>query len=307
MNQLAGCQLMATWAHVRLLGPQRLIEGAALLVILTATAAVGIPLWLLVAYRPDREHPVNRLLEACQEGARRGSLAIVGLTAGVIVMAWGSIVLARLTCRAVRDLRAMRRFGRDLAGRQEFFFVAGGVETAVLVMPGRVAFTAGLFRPRVYLGAGLLAALQPRETEAVLLHERHHRARYDPLRCWLAELALTSLFFMRGPALAAYYRAAREAEADRAAVEQQGDDRPLLIALTKADALQTVAGACGLSSERQSALREVRHWEAGIHCSDTATLLAGLSIVFGLIVLAVAGLADWQLYWFCPSAGAMRQ
>ena len=295
MNQLAGCQLMATWAHVRLLGPQRLIEGAALLVILTATAAVGIPLWLLVAYRPGRDHPVNRILEACQEGARRGSLAIVGLTVGVIVMAWGSIVLTRLTCRAVRDLRAMRRFGRKLVGRRESFFVAGGVETAVLVMPGRVAFTAGLFRPRVYLGAGLLAALQPRETEAVLLHERHHRARYDPLRCWLVDLALSSPVFLRGRSLAVYYRAAREAGADRSAVDSQGDDRPLLTALTKADGLQVLAGACGLSAERRSALRQVRHMEAGVRAPDTATLLVGISIVLGLTVLAVAGLTDWQL------------
>ncbi|MEO6398474.1 MAG: hypothetical protein ABIP13_08400 [Tepidiformaceae bacterium] len=307
MNLIASFQWIAMWMHVRLPGPQRLVEGAATLVLLMAFASVGLPLWFLVAFRPDLDHPVNRLLEACQEGARRGSLAIVGLTAGIIVMVWGTIVLMRFTGRAVRDLRTMRRFGRHLGGRREVSFVAGGVKTAVLVVPDGLAFTAGLLRPRVYLGADLLASLQPREIEAVLLHERHHRTRYDPLRCWLVDLALSSPVFLRGRSLAVYYRAAREAEADRAAVESQGDDRPLLTALTKADGLQVVAGACGLSAERRSALREVRHIEARIRTPDTVTLLVGLSTVLGLTVLAVAGLTDWQWYWFCPTGGSMRQ
>ncbi len=175
---------------------------------------------------------------------------------------WGVVVVGHLLYRGLRDLRAMRRFGRALADSKESSVCAGGVETKVLLLADRVAFTAGLFRPRIYLGAGLVAALRPNETEAVVLHERHHLAQYDPLRCWLVELALALPMFKPGRSLAVYYRASREAEADRAAVEWQGDDRPLLTALSKADALQTIAGACGLSAGRQHALRQVRHLDA---------------------------------------------
>lgn len=303
MSYVATSQLVATWLRARVT-PQRLIELTALLVMTTALAAVAIPLWLLLAYRPDRDHPVNRLLEACQEGVRRGSLAVLGLTAGLVLLAWGVVVVGHLLYRGLRDLRAMRRFGRALADSKESSVFAGGVETKVLLLADRVAFTAGLFRPRIYLGAGLVAALRPKETEAVVLHERHHLARYDPLRCWLVELALALPMFKPGRSLAVYYRASREAEADRAAVEWQGDDRPLLTALSKADALQTIAGACGLSAGRQHALRQVRHLDAKVSQSDRLAVAFALSVVGALLLLTVAGLSDWQWYWFCPTAMA---
>jgi Zn-dependent protease with chaperone function len=302
---LINLQLLGRWLRGHLLGWPRLIEGTALLVILLSVAAIAIPLWLLFDYRPDRDHPVNRLLLACQEGGRRGALGFVGLGAGGTVVLWGIAVVSQLVWRGVRDIRAMQRFGRELAGSRRSSFLAGGVRTDVFLMPERVAFTVGLFRPRVYLGAGLVAALQPPESEAVLLHERHHVVRYDPLRCWLVELALAIPLFKPGRSLAAYYRASREAEADRAAVESQGDDRPLLTALRKADRLQTVAGACGLSPERQKALREVRHLEARLRLSDTVALAFALSMVFGLLILTAAGLTDWQWYWFCPDQQLM--
>ena len=298
MSYVATSQLVARWLRARVT-PQRVIELTALLVMTTALAAVAIPLWLLLAYRPDRDHPVNRLLEACQEGVRRGSLAVLGLTAGLVLLACGVVVVGGL-----RDLRAMRRFGRALADSKESSVCAGGVKTKVLLLADRVAFTAGLFRPRIYLGAGLVAALRPKETEAVVLHEQHHLARYDPLRCWLVELALALPMFKPGRSLAVYYRASREAEADRAAVEWQGDDRPLLTALSKADALQTIAGACGLSAGRQHALRQVRHLDAKVSQSDRLAVAFALSVVGALLLLTVAGLSDWQWYWFCPTAMA---
>lgn len=295
------------WLRSRLAPAQRLIECGALLIPMLALAAVSVPIWLALAYRPDRDDPVNRLIEACQLGTRRGSMAIIGLAAAVLTMTWGAAFLARLAWRLYHDTKAMRKLGRVLAGvTRETSFLAGGNETAVRILPDRAAFTAGLFRPRIYLGADLLGALDAREREAVLLHECHHRRRYDPLRCWLVDLALGSFCFRPGRAFAAYYRAAREAEADRDAVERLGDDRPLLLALTKADRLQQTAGACGLSSERRSALRQMRHMEADLTRSDTLSMAIGLFIVVGLLITATAGLSDWQPYWYCPTGHTLR-
>ena len=307
MSYFATGQLVATWLRGRFLATERLIEVVGVLVLATAFAGIAIPIWLLLAYRPDRDHPVNKLLEACQEGARRGSLAVIGFTAGIVVLLWALLVVGHILFRATRDLAAMRRFGRTFANGRESSFLAGGVQTDVRLLADRVAFTSGLFRPRVYVGAGLVAALQPREIEAVLLHEHHHRVHYDPLRSWLVELALALPFFRAGRSLTAHYRACLEAAADRAAVDRQGDDRPLLIALTKADALQSLAGACGLSTERQQALRQIRHLNATVPPSDRLAVALGLSAVVGLLFLAVAGLSDWQWYWFCPTGSSMRQ
>lgn len=59
-----------------------------------------------------------------------------------------------------------------------------------------LAFCFGLFRPRIYLSTGLVNALSDTELKAVLLHEDHHRCRFDPLRTLLADLLATLFFFL---------------------------------------------------------------------------------------------------------------
>jgi len=141
--------------------------------------------------------------------------------------------------------------------------------------------------------------------EAVLLHESQHRRRYDPLRCWLVELVLSSLFWRPASSLARYYRASREAAADRAAVLAQGDDRPLLRALAKADSLRAMPGTCGLSSDRQSVMQEIRHMHSPLVPADGLHVGIGLAVVAGLLILVTIGLTDWQWFWFCPDAASM--
>lgn len=56
------------------------------------------------------------------------------------------------------------------------------------------AFTAGLWRPRIFVAAWLQHELAPSELEAVLLHEQHHLRRRDPLRS-LVLWAVGDFFF----------------------------------------------------------------------------------------------------------------
>ena len=102
--------------------------------------------------------------------------------------------------------------------------------------------------------------------------------------------------------LTAAHRSARELRADLHAIQQLGDDRPLLQALYKVDALAPMPGSCGLTSEREAALRALRtHGLAGTG-GERLALLLGLSVVAALMLLAVAGLTDFQAYWFCPES-----
>ncbi len=280
-------------------------ELLAVAVIIALTLSLAVPLGLLLWVNPSDGHTVNRLLNACQEGMRRGPFAVVGYGAASVLVSLAAFTAARLAVTGARDLRSIQQQGRALAAQaSEVECCAGGRALLIRVLPTDIAlaFTAGLVRPRIYLSRGLLRELAPAELEATLLHEAAHAARSDPLRCWLVELVLSSLWFPRLSRLTAAHRSARELRADLHAIQQLGDDRPLLQALYKVDALAPMPGSCGLTSERERALRALRtHGLAGTG-GERLALLLGLSVVAALMLLAVAGLTDFQSYWFCPES-----
>jgi Zn-dependent protease with chaperone function len=73
------------------------------------------------------------------------------------------ILFTRATARAVRSLvRETREHGAAIVG---------------------------VLRPRILISPRLAEALQDRELEAVVEHERAHAQHRDPLRVWLAQLA----------------------------------------------------------------------------------------------------------------------
>ena len=82
-----------------------------------------------------------------------------------------------------------------------------------------VAFCAGWLRPRVYVSTGVLDRLSDRELQAVLAHERQHRALRDPLRLAVGRVLCQALFFL--PVIGALhsdYADAAELTADAAAL-----------------------------------------------------------------------------------------
>ncbi len=309
MRDLAGI-----WGRWMLFGNSRwsrdgrLIELAALAIVLAAALSLVLPFSLAFWPSPGDDHPVNRLLNACQEGVRRGSFAMAGYSAAAVLVAWSVIVVARLATLGARDLRNIVRQGRILAAQGEDVecCVDGRpLSIRVLGIDECLAFTAGLVRPRVYVSRGLLRELSPAELEAALLHEAAHAERSDPLRCWLIELVLSSLWFPRFSRLKDAYRAARESRADIQAIVRLGDDRPLLQALHKVDALAPAPGWCGLTSDRERALRELRTHGLSGAGDEGLRLLIGLSVVLVLMLMMVVGFADWQSYWFCPDGTRM--
>ncbi|GAC08328.1 M56 family metallopeptidase [Paraglaciecola chathamensis] len=51
-----------------------------------------------------------------------------------------------------------------------------------------LAFTAGGFRPRVYLSSGLIARFTPQQLHCILAHEVAHKTHRDPLQTWVFSL-----------------------------------------------------------------------------------------------------------------------
>jgi Zn-dependent protease with chaperone function len=103
--------------------------------------------------------------------------ALLGV-AGAMRVGWpaarGNRVLRRLLRSASRPLPAPVQVAASQLG------IADRVD---LVATGEAfAVTHGLVRPRILLSTGLVEALDPPELTAVLVHERHHLRRRDPLR-----------------------------------------------------------------------------------------------------------------------------
>jgi hypothetical protein len=145
-----------------------------------------------------------------------------------------AVVIARAAASAARQLRAQRRFLRDLVVvRTEI--VHGH---RVRVVPGSelAAFCAGLLRPSVYVSEGTLRAAGPAELRAILAHEEHHRARRDPLRLLLARVVSDALRPLPPfAALAEREAALADLLADAAAVEALGDRTALATAFVRFD------------------------------------------------------------------------
>ena len=104
----------------------------------------------------------------------------------------GLWVTARVLSGAAHQLLAAHRFDRAVAGTG-VTQLAGAL---VIDDPHPHAFCAGLARPRVYVTSGAIELLDPQALEAVLLHERHHAMRRDPLRLAAARVVARALFFL---------------------------------------------------------------------------------------------------------------
>lgn len=69
-------------------------------------------------------------------------------------------------------------------------------QVMVIATPHPLAFCHGLLRPRICVSTGLVEALADAELRAVLLHEDHHRRRFDPLRGLVAEVLGATFSFL---------------------------------------------------------------------------------------------------------------
>jgi Zn-dependent protease with chaperone function len=88
-----------------------------------------------------------------------------------------------------------------------------------LATPATAAFCSGLLRPRIIVTAGLVDRLDDAELTAVLLHERHHLRRHDPMRYLLLHALSAGLFMVPlASALQRWAETRMELAADQAAL-----------------------------------------------------------------------------------------
>jgi Zn-dependent protease with chaperone function len=207
------------------------------------TLLLGIAVLIVLSTSPVFGHHLVRGGESLLRGTDRiGELCLVALhlllapvheafhlllVAGVSYAAWDRLRAWRRLRGSLRPLLISRAEPGDHVSRAA---KDAGVNPSLLRLVDGApspAFTAGWWRPSIYLSRQLARALRPAELSALIAHEAAHVARRDPLRLSVFRFLGRTLFWL--PALT---RLAADM-ADEAEVE--ADDRaagktPLVLA-----------------------------------------------------------------------------
>ncbi|HET7046692.1 MAG TPA: M56 family metallopeptidase [Solirubrobacteraceae bacterium] len=207
--------------------------------------------------------------------ANAGALVVLALAL------LGGIVAAIALCAISSELTAARRLARRLAQfdptPRDGIFVIDDERAE--------AFCAGLLRPRVYVTTGALARLDAPALDAVLVHEREHARRRDPLRLATSRVIARSLFFL--PAIRELCRGQMllaEASADESAVSAAAGDRSAVARAILSFSDREASGSAGVDPARVDyLLGETPGWRfPALMC---AAALALLAIVITLAIL----------------------
>ena len=102
--------------------------------------------------------------------------------------------------RVLVDLFKTQRFLKQLSilGSLPVCFSASFPTNRILVFQNDFvcwAFSAGVFRPKIYLSTGLIQLMTVKEIQAILKHEEYHCRQFDPLRNLIINFLSDSMFF----------------------------------------------------------------------------------------------------------------
>jgi Zn-dependent protease with chaperone function len=199
---------------------------AALLGALGLTSSTFVVVQLLESWRVSRHagsHRISILGQMLSYPAANFA-ALVVLLLGLL----GLTVMVVALVGSARELAAAARLRRLITSVRARPL---GPDDRTLVVEDAQpwAFCAGLLRPRIYVSSGAVETLDEIALNAVLLHERHHVRRRDPLRLALGGVLTRALFFL--PNLRQLVRRQQELaelSADEAAIRAAAENRSAL-------------------------------------------------------------------------------
>lgn len=179
----------------------------------------------------------------------------------------------------------LQQFRVETATRATTRSVIRGVP--VHLVHGFSACTAGPLRPRIFIGRGLLSSLDDDELHAVVLHERAHRARFDPLRASLSLVGQTvTPRSLLAPGAASRDKARREIIADHDAIRRGATRSALAASLLKV--ARAPSGSVGFVSADELRVRAlVDELPATPPARPWLAPLAGTTLGAGFCVLGL--------------------
>lgn len=206
-------------------------------------------------------------------------------TLGASALALSGAYVLRAVVLTVHALRRARLIGT----RAE----TGGCELLVVPDERPFAWASGVLRPAIVVSAATRRALQPRELEAVLDHERSHVRHRDALRYLVLGAARRAVFFLPVAADLEYRaRLAAEFRADRETSDEDAlADALLRLARSSADVPHHVPAATTTLIPRLERLAEPDTVDRHLRVRVTRALASAtiLSSVVTASMLFLAG------------------
>lgn len=165
---------------------------------------------------------------------------LAALAIALVVSSFGWATL-RLAAALLANHRVARRFSRATPGQMPALDRA--LRCAPQVPRGRLrilpadavqAFTLGIWRPRIFLTAGLIDSLSEEELRAVLLHEASHLKARDPFRLAAVRFLTDALWFIPlARTLKETFLRMAELQADQTVLASGGEAVELASAIVK--------------------------------------------------------------------------
>ena len=144
----------------------------------------------------------------------------------------GAFLLFALTCvgRSLYTVSRLHAFARGVRSLAPIRRIRNGILFNTIESEGFHSFTAGTFRPQIFVSRGLLERLTPEEAAAMLAHEQCHLGRRDGLKATI--LTLFYLLFPLPGSRALFQDWAAAAERACDAYAARGAGGPHLVAST---------------------------------------------------------------------------
>lgn len=159
-----------------------------------------------------------------------------------------------------------------------------------------IAFTAGLFRPKIFLSQGVLKNHTKREINAIIFHEKKHQLSLDPAKNLIMEFIKNSLpIFPKKDWFFAYYQTISEVSCDYYSQNSTSDKTSLVSALSK---LYGTAGFLNPASYFSSQSERI-HILVGKRNLTTAPLLTLNSILLAILLIGHLYLSNNNPFYIC--------
>lgn len=133
------------------------------------------------------------------------------------------LLVALVGTRVLLDIIHTWRFRKAMGKWQ---VVDSELPISIMATDIPVAFTSGIFSPRIFLSTGLLRSLTAEEKSLLIAHEKAHVRRFDGLKSLLARsLSIAQLPWVRTELLAQLHLASEQACDEAAATQADGRHR----------------------------------------------------------------------------------
>lgn len=216
------------------------------------------------------------------------SQSIVSLVSGFFWL-YCLFLLLRTIVRLSIQISGTSRFVKSLRISQS------KPDYSIFVSTKPLAFTAGYFRPRIFLSSRLLSISSPSELSSILAHEKSHQLNYDPLKSLFVGFVSSIVPYFPGkPWLFGQYQTLVEISCDRFSQSLSSHPSTLVSALLKMQTSANYSFISNFSAQSERIKILVGHKTQPIQSVFTANL-----VMIAFLIVSTSYLNHSDLFYQC--------